>query len=732
MSHIRSRTRSSHTLWAVGLAIALRPGKLTVAPRRDGNPSESRSASRGDRETGRKAGSGTMLNRKWLILAALGLLLSMAWRPASAAAEEDARKVYADTLHGTVWLLWANKVGETTYSTSGSGWVVDRERKLVVTCHHVVAGTDTVRVYFPVYQNHEVIADRTYYLQKGRFITGRVLDSDPKRDLAVIELPALPPEATELKLADQSVATASRVHTVGSPGMTFVPAGQTPDPLWKYTRGEVSSVFHQKDVRQGGQVIDAMVVQTQQPINPGDSGGPVVDDDGELVAVNCAQRKSESLVSYAIDVTEVKAFLAEALAYFHPESATDFLKRGSHYLGRRRYDAAAADFTEALRLDPKNAAAYRDRADAYQAAGAREKAIADFVQALRLNPKDGYAYRQRGLCFYLLGQYDQALDDLGQALLIDPDDHQARLGRGMSSLAKGDVEAALKDLDDLLRDGPADRRAAYRYERAQAFLAAKNYDKAIEDLEAAVALAPSATDAHTALGVAYFQKGDLDKALASYGAALQLNAQYAPALLNRGQAYLKRQTLDSAIADFDAVLKLSPSAAAYASRSRAYIGKRDFDKALADLDAALRLDPRDAVSHRLRSFVCLEKGMIDQGIEDATEAIELRPSDVRVLAAAYNSRGYGYSLSGSRDKAIADYTKAIGYDGKNAVYFTNRAVSLFKSGDYERTVADCTKAIEINPKFAAAYLWRGRATKKWARKRSRRRTWRRPSNTTRG
>ncbi len=643
-----------------------------------------------------------MSNQKWVFLTALSLLL--AWRPGAGAADEVAsKKIYPETVHATVWLLGGKTA--TGYMSSGTGWVADRDRKLVVTCYHVVANLDTVEVYFPLYNNGQVIADRTAYMGKSHPVVGRVLDRNPKRDLAVIELPSLPLEATQLKLADQSVATASTVHTVGNPG-------DMRDPLWKYTRGEVSSVFHKTFVVTGGQTIDAQVVQTQEPINPGDSGGAVVNDDGELVAVNSAYKTGGSLVSYAIDVTEVKAFLGEALAYYHPESAADFKKRGLHYLNDQRAGPAAQDFTAALGLNLNDVDVYRDRGDAYRFQSAWEKAIADYVQVLRLQPKDESAYRERGACYYMLGQYDQALDDVGQALQIAPDDPRARLFQALGLRAKGNFEAALKDCDGLLTNGPPDLRATYHYERGQTYLAQANYDKAVEDLEAGAALAPRATDVRDALGTAYFKKGDMDKAVASYEAALKLNPQFLPALLNRGKVYNLKLDFDHAAADYDAALKVGESAAAYAGRGLAYSHKQDLDKALADLTEALRLDPQDAASYRERGSVLLRKGMIDQAAAEATEAIRLKPADAQLIAQAYNDRGICMARKGLSDKAIADFNKAIDASPKNTVFYTNRAVSQFNSGAYDQTVADCNKAIKFNGSYAPAFLWRSRAYEK--------------------
>ena len=62
-------------------------------------------------------------------------------------------------------------------------------------------------------------------------------------------------------------------------------------------------------------------------------------------------------------------------------------------------DRAIADYTEAIRLDPKNANAYSNRGYAYSDKGDTDRAIADFTEAIRLDPKFAIAYNNRGLAY---------------------------------------------------------------------------------------------------------------------------------------------------------------------------------------------------------------------------------------------------------------------------------------------------------------------------------------------
>ena len=66
------------------------------------------------------------------------------------------------------------------------------------------------------------------------------------------------------------------------------------------------------------------------------------------------------------------------------------------YKHESEWDAAIADFTEAIRLDPKLVWAYQGRGDAYRKKAEWNKAIADYTEVLRLDPKNAGAYFGRG------------------------------------------------------------------------------------------------------------------------------------------------------------------------------------------------------------------------------------------------------------------------------------------------------------------------------------------------
>ncbi|MFL6950578.1 MAG: tetratricopeptide repeat protein, partial [Xanthobacteraceae bacterium] len=100
------------------------------------------------------------------------------------------------------------------------------------------------------------------------------------------------------------------------------------------------------------------------------------------------------------------------LAKLHFNCAIEHRQKGD-------YDRAIADFSEAIRLDPKDAAVYNNRGNAWRAKGDNDRAIADYNEAIRLDPKDPVFYRNRGMAYKATRGFDRALWDYSKANALE-------------------------------------------------------------------------------------------------------------------------------------------------------------------------------------------------------------------------------------------------------------------------------------------------------------------------
>jgi S1-C subfamily serine protease len=207
----------------------------------------------------------------------------------------DSATVFQRTLRSTAWVR-ADR-------NWGSGCLVDRHRRHILTAYHVVRDSGSLAVCFPAHDaNGKEITDRAHYHAR-MWIAGRVVKQDERHDLALLALDSLPPDVVELPLAARSPDPGENVHTVGTAGMT--------GPLWVYSHGNVRQVCQREYDFDSGQHIASWVILTQNPTNPGDSGGPLVNDRAELIGVTSGGEPRVDLVNWFIDLREIKVFLTD-------------------------------------------------------------------------------------------------------------------------------------------------------------------------------------------------------------------------------------------------------------------------------------------------------------------------------------------------------------------------------------------------------------------------------------
>ncbi len=234
--------------------------------------------------------------RSWAVAVTAFLSLTVAF-PVSVRADPN---IYAKTLAGTAWVV--------TLKGYGSGVLVDRERRLVMTNNHVVEQSDKAAVIFPDVRNGKVVSDPGHYLSNLQrlAIVGEVVFTDAQHDLAILRLPFIPARVRAVPLAAASPRPGETIHALGNSGVEVDVFGQVRGSLWRYTKGPVRQVYRS----QLGFTFNGRVVENQLPLNPGDSGGPMVNERGELVALVMSGDMSRRLVSFGVDISEIRKCLA--------------------------------------------------------------------------------------------------------------------------------------------------------------------------------------------------------------------------------------------------------------------------------------------------------------------------------------------------------------------------------------------------------------------------------------
>lgn len=212
--------------------------------------------------------------------------------------------VYKKAVPSVVWIHSKRSAGLAT----GSGSLVDADRRLVLTNYHVVLDTPTAKVFFPHIRDGQPVAEKDYYRDRAKrlAIDARVIAVDKKADLAILHLGEIPEGTPAIALASGSPDPGDTVHSIGSAGKS--------DALFGYVKGSVRQVYKKEWKAEISPkkiaTFEAKVVETDSATNPGDSGGPLLNSKGELVGVTQGGALNAQLVSTFIDVSEVKQLLA--------------------------------------------------------------------------------------------------------------------------------------------------------------------------------------------------------------------------------------------------------------------------------------------------------------------------------------------------------------------------------------------------------------------------------------
>ncbi len=188
----------------------------------------------------------------------------------------------ADPMLYTTPGFWGAQPEEQHRSGSGSGVLV-REDGVIVTNHHVVEGATRIRAR----------------LRDGRVFAGRVLGSDPGSDLAVVKIEAqgLP----TARLGDSDAAQVGEwVLAVGAPfGLEAT-----------VTHGVISATGR------GGLGVNEVedYLQTDASVNPGNSGGALVNLRGEVLGINTMVVGRGQGIGFAVSSHIVEQVVRQVLA----------------------------------------------------------------------------------------------------------------------------------------------------------------------------------------------------------------------------------------------------------------------------------------------------------------------------------------------------------------------------------------------------------------------------------
>lgn len=185
-------------------------------------------------------------------------------------------------------------------------------------------------------------------------------------------------------------------------------------------------------------------------------------------------------------------------------------------------------------------------------------------------------------------------------------------------------------------------------------------------------------------GVDKLTAGDYQGAIADFSAALAIDGNDADSFYNRGYSYHVLGQYQAAYDDYGRAIDINPQFAdAYGNRCYAAYLLKDYEAALTNCEAAIALKDTNP------DFFINRGNAYD---------------DLAIIA---TSTGDNAQATDYHNQAIADYDAAIALKPDHAKAYYNRALAHNRMGNNAAAIADYNASIEYNPNFAEAYFNRG-------------------------
>ena len=469
----------------------------------------------------------------------------------------------------------------STEESSGSGFVVNHvnNQTLLITNSHVVDGAKNTLIKWS--DGSEDIASVRFDLGGRTNLT----------DLALLIVDGKKGKILPFKKDPPLVG--SEVIAVGAPrGLDF-----------SFTKGIISSLREKNKI-----------IQTDAAVNPGNSGGPLINKSGCVVGINtfilteseglnfaissdialdfinkysgdikirksrienlekivkaCNSEdnqnkcklnkdslklllKADDLINFRSQAKEVISLTNSALDFQKTDFGYFLRARAQSYLGNS--DQALQDFTESILINPNLSAAFYYRGIEYMNRDDNKEAIRDFKELENITGGDSRGYVMQGRAYDQLGSEDKAIYYFDEAINFDPDNALAYLLRGGIKLRKEIFSSAIKDFNKAIEIEP-DNHLAYR-SKGSALQDLGDYMGSIMNFQKSIELKPS-SEAYYLLGLSYDDLEQYDLALEAKTNAIEVGNNNAKIYLSRGGTYLNLKMYKAACGDFKVAERL--------------------------------------------------------------------------------------------------------------------------------------------------------------------------------
>jgi len=387
----------------------------------------------------------------------------------------------------------------------GSGFIFDKEG-IIVTNFHVTKGAKELSVKL---KNGEVYP-----------VVG-IINYDHTLDICILKINAsnLP---TVFVGDSNSMQIGETLYCIGNPlGLEY-----------SFSNGMLSAVREINDIK---------YLQFTAPISPGNSGGPLVNSQGQVIGVVTFLMEGGQNLNFAIAINEIKPFISNQIKmtfqdFVEKVSQADYyFTEGYKYFLQDDYSKAIEYYQKVIQIKPNNPDVYSNLGVSYSALGQYQQAIEYYQKAIQINSNYVNAYNNLSVVYCTLGQFQQAIEYGQKALHLDPDYALAYNNLGNAYNELGQYQQAIEYIKKAIELDP--NLADAYYNLAISYNSLGQFQQAIEYYQKTIQINPNHTLVYNNLSITYFALGQSQQAIEYCQKAIQLDPNHANAYAILGTVY---------------------------------------------------------------------------------------------------------------------------------------------------------------------------------------------------
>jgi tetratricopeptide (TPR) repeat protein len=487
---------------------------------------------------------------------------------------------------------------------------------------------------------------------------------------------------------------------------------------------------------------------------PGQSGGPVWNDRGEVVAIHgmgdvdsrfleeSGDRQGRVKTGFNLGIgtnillrqsqnLRLTGFPAAPIVKSTPIDDAIVSARVKYEQGD--YPGAIRDYDRAIQLDPNRSEVYTLRGGT-RLTTINRKLLSASAQALKTGTADLGGVFDTTVYRRFRNEYSLVLADFEKSAQLEPEDLGAQFAlAGAADIYNklGEFTKALERIDRAIEFAP--NYDGFYAQRATVHAAMGNYAKSLADFDRAIAINPKFTDYRVQKYFAYNNLKQYPQSIAELDKAIAIDPNRSYFFSERAATKFFRLKDDAgAISDLSTAINLLESGKStddrnadikyktpqsrlvdyYIDRSTYHAIKARYAPALTDIDKAIATDPNNYRAYVSRAFIYERTAREKLALTDLDRALKLAPQSANI----YEVRGKIYRKIGQYPQAIASLTTAINIvkdkpsrrDNLES-YLSERAEIYGLDRQYNLAIADYNQAITLNPKVSDYYTYRANA-----------------------